>query len=278
MIHFSMTAISTGHADPVVPILLALVFLTLAAVFGGRLMTWLKQPPVLGELLAGVFIGNVAYWLANSGITVLREGDTLRRIADLALSSKVSLSDAALRLLPAGPQAERISAILAGAKGVDYVAVYSFIDLLSRVAILLLLFLVGLETNIREMKRVGRAAVSVAVLGVVAPLLLGLATMKFLHPASALARDLFIGNSHSDKRRHHGARASRFTARCDGRGARHPRSRRARRCTQSDRAGYCQCPGPHRRSQRLDHRLDDHQGRTLSGWLSFRRNLDHRAG
>jgi Kef-type K+ transport system membrane component KefB len=169
MIHFSMTGISTGHADPVVPILLALVFLTLAAVFGGRLMTWLKQPPVLGELLAGVFIGNVAYWLANPGITVLREGDALRKISDLTLSSNVSLSDAALRLLPSGPQAERVFAILAGAKGIDYVAVYSFIDLLSRMAILLLLFLVGLETNIREMKRVGQAAVSVAVLGVVAP-------------------------------------------------------------------------------------------------------------
>src|SRR5262245_61994616 len=59
----SLIANAPAHADPVVPILLAIVFLTLAAVFGGRLMTWLKQPPVLGELLAGVFIGNFAYWL-----------------------------------------------------------------------------------------------------------------------------------------------------------------------------------------------------------------------
>src|SRR5215475_9667640 len=121
----SLIADAPAHADPVVPILLAIVFLTLAAVFGGRLMTWLKQPPVLGELLAGGFIGNFAYWLANPGITVLREGDTLRKIADLALSSNVSLSEAALRLLPAGQQAARISAILAGTKGIDYVEVYS---------------------------------------------------------------------------------------------------------------------------------------------------------
>ncbi len=36
---FSMSDVSGFHADPVVPILLALVVLTLAAVFGGRLMT-----------------------------------------------------------------------------------------------------------------------------------------------------------------------------------------------------------------------------------------------
>ena len=72
-----------------------------------------------------------------------------------------------------------------GAKGIDYVAVYSFVDLLSRIAILLVLFLMGLDTNIREIKRLRQAAVSVAVLGVIAPLLLGLATMKFLHPDSA---------------------------------------------------------------------------------------------
>jgi Kef-type K+ transport system membrane component KefB len=192
-IPFSLSEASGSHADPVVPILLALVLLTLAAVFGGRLMTLVKQPPVLGELIAGLLIGNLAYWFGNPGITVLREGDALRRIADLALSSNVSLSEAALRLLPAGSHAERISAILAGTKGLDYVAVYSFVDLLSRIAILVLLFLVGLETNIGEMKRVGRTALSVAVIGVLAPMTLGLGTMKVLHPDSALARDLFIG-------------------------------------------------------------------------------------
>jgi Kef-type K+ transport system membrane component KefB len=189
----SISEATSSHADPVVPILLALVLLTLAAVLGGRLMGQIKQPPVLGELIAGMVIGNLAYWLRNAGITVLREGDGLRRITDLALSSNMSLSEAALRVLPAGPHAERVSMILAGAKGLDYVAVYSFVDLLSRVAILVLLFLVGLETNIGEMKRVGKPAFFVAVIGVVVPMVLGLSTMKFLHPSSVLAQDLFIG-------------------------------------------------------------------------------------
>jgi Kef-type K+ transport system membrane component KefB len=180
-------------ADPVVPILLALVGLTLGAALGGRLMTWLKQPAVVGELLVGVLVGNIGFYLGSPGITVLREGDALGRIADLALSSPMSLSNAALTLLSGDPQGVRVAEILAGPRGLQYLHVYSFVDILSRLAILILLFLVGLETNIFEMKRVGTAALRVAVIGVVVPLALGMFTMKLLHPASVLARDLFIG-------------------------------------------------------------------------------------
>lgn len=192
-IHFSIPEASTAHADPVVPILLALVFMTIAAALGGRFMVLIKQPTVLGELLAGILIGNLGYWLGSPGITVLREGDAVRRIADLALSYSVNLSEAASRVLPSGDQANRVSAVLAGTQGLDYVAVYSFVDLLSRIAILVLLFLVGLETNVHEMKRVGHAAFSVAAIGVAAPMFLGFLTMRLLYPDSGLARDLFIG-------------------------------------------------------------------------------------
>jgi len=183
----------SSHSDPVVPILLALVFLTFGAALGGRLMTWMKQPAVLGELLAGLAAGNLGYFFGSKGITVLREGDTLRRVSDLALSSNMALSDAAARLLPPGPHADLIANILAGAQGLNYMAVYSFIDLLSRIAILILLLLVGLETSLGEMRRIGKTALLVAIIGVVLPLALGLGTMKLLHPASALASDLFIG-------------------------------------------------------------------------------------
>jgi Kef-type K+ transport system membrane component KefB len=182
-----------SHADPIVPILLALVLFTLAGAVGGRLMTLVGQPTVLGELLAGLLLGNLGYLLGNSGITVLREGDNLRSIADLALSSNLTVSQAALKLLPSGHHAERVAAILAGAESIDYMTVYSFVDLLSRLAVLVLLFLVGLETSLAEMKRVGRTALFVALIGIGVPMALGLVTMKLLHPDSILARDLFIG-------------------------------------------------------------------------------------
>ena len=181
-----------SHADPVVPVLLALVLLTLGAVIGGRLMTWMKQPAVLGELIVGLIGGNLGYYFGNRVLTVLREGDNLRRISDLALTSSISLTQAVHQILPA-TDADRVAAALSGPQSLDYMAVYTFVDFLARIAILILLFLVGLETSLGEMRRVGKTALLVAVVGIVAPMAMGMGVMKLLYPSSALASDLFIG-------------------------------------------------------------------------------------
>jgi Na+:H+ antiporter len=186
------TLLETSHADPVVPVLLALVFVIVGAVIGGRLMTLVKQPAVLGELLVGVIAGNLGYRLGAPGLTVLREGDNLRKISEIALTTSTSAAQAVYQVLPAS-EAVRVSAALSLPQSLDYLAVYSFLDFLSRIAILILLFLVGLETSLVEMRRVGKTALLVAVIGVVAPMSLGLGTMKLVHPGSALASDLFIG-------------------------------------------------------------------------------------
>ena len=183
---------AASHADPVVPVLLALVLLTLGAVVGGRLVTWMKQPAVLGELIVGVIAGNLGYYLGGRGLTILREGDNVRRISDLALTSSISLAQAAWQILPAA-DAQRVAAALSGPHSLDYMAVYNFVDFLSRIAILILLFLVGLETSLAEMRRVGKTALLVAVAGIVAPMAMGMGVMKLLYPTSALASDLFIG-------------------------------------------------------------------------------------
>ncbi|HUL16333.1 MAG TPA: cation:proton antiporter [Terriglobales bacterium] len=183
---------ATGHADPVEPILLALVFLTLGAMIGGRLMTLMKQPAVLGELLVGMIAGNLGYYLGNAGLTVLREGDNLRKISDLALTTTMTVTQAVYQVLPLA-DAGRVAAALSGANSLDYLAIFSFVDFLARIAILILLFLVGLETSLGEMRRVGKSALLVAVIGVIVPMALGMGTMKLLHPESELARDLFIG-------------------------------------------------------------------------------------
>lgn len=48
------------HADPVVPVLYALIIIFLAAKLGAIVSNQIGQPPVLGELLAGVVVGNLA--------------------------------------------------------------------------------------------------------------------------------------------------------------------------------------------------------------------------
>ncbi len=182
-----------SHADPVVPILIASIFITMGAALGGLMMRWIKQPSVLGELLVGLLAGNIGYYFRNPVLTVLREGDNLSKISHVALSGPYDISQATYQVLAPGPHTDLIAGLLGSANGQNYLMVYSFIDIVSRMAILILLFLVGLEISLVEMKRVGKYATYVAVIGIVAPMLLGMATMKLIHPAGTMAADLFVG-------------------------------------------------------------------------------------
>ena len=143
-----------SHADPVVPILIASIFITLGAALGGLLMRWLKQPAVLGELLVGLLAGNLGYYFANPTLTVLREGDNLSRIASMALTGPLNLGEATLKLLP-GAHTDLLAQLLSGPQGQTYITVYAFIDIISRLAILILLFMVGLEISLVEIKASG---------------------------------------------------------------------------------------------------------------------------
>src|ERR1700757_4176025 len=98
-----------SHADPVVPILIASIFITFGAALGGLLMRWVKQPAVLGELLVGLLAGNLGYYFANPTLTVLREGDNLSRIASVALTSSYDLGAATLKILPPGPHTDLLA-------------------------------------------------------------------------------------------------------------------------------------------------------------------------
>lgn len=50
---------SPAHTDPVLPVILALAIILVAAKLGGNLASRLGQPPVLGELLVGVALGSL---------------------------------------------------------------------------------------------------------------------------------------------------------------------------------------------------------------------------
>jgi Kef-type K+ transport system membrane component KefB len=50
-----------AHVDPVASVVAGLAVLLLAAKLGGELAMRVKQPPVLGELLAGIVLGNLSF-------------------------------------------------------------------------------------------------------------------------------------------------------------------------------------------------------------------------
>src|SRR3989441_6009803 len=139
-----------------------------------------------------MLVANLGYYFHEPVLTLLREGETVRRILDMALVLNVGLGRAAQLVLPAGGHADRLAQILSGESGMAAISVYAFVDLLSRIAIIVLMFLVGLETSVNEMRRVGRTALLVAALGVVVPFLLGLGAMALLQPEAPLGTRLFI--------------------------------------------------------------------------------------
>jgi Kef-type K+ transport system membrane component KefB len=126
-------------------------------------------------------------------ITVVREGPTMLAIINAALAQNLSLGDAAEKILVPGEHTQRLVDVLRSAAAPMAVTVFSFIDQLSRVAVIILLFLVGLENSVKEMGKVGVAALLVAVIGVVCPFLLGVGLMAVMMPDAPVQKDIFIG-------------------------------------------------------------------------------------
>jgi Kef-type K+ transport system membrane component KefB len=95
---------SDGHGDPVAPLALSLLLVLTAAKLGGELAVRLRQPAVLGELLAGVFLGN----LPLLGITQLQHLwghptlDMLARLGVLLLLFEVGLESTVGQLMKVG--------------------------------------------------------------------------------------------------------------------------------------------------------------------------------
>jgi len=146
---------AAGHTDPVTPLLLGLALILFSAKIGGAMMVRLKQPAVLGELLVGVLMGN-AILFGYDGFEFLR-----------------------------APSIE--------AHGAGATAVATTLDMLARIGVILLLFEVGLESNLGDMRRVGASAFLVAILGVVAPMILGWFVGKWFLPDESWHVHLFLG-------------------------------------------------------------------------------------
>jgi Kef-type K+ transport system membrane component KefB len=82
---------------------------------------------------------------------------------------------------------------LAGAGWVEAVRGDAVIAALAEIGVIILLFEVGLESNVREMAEVGASALLAAVLGVVAPFFLGWGVAAYFLPDEPTLVHVFIG-------------------------------------------------------------------------------------
>jgi len=83
--------------------------------------------------------------------------------------------------------------LFAGSAGIEFVRSNTILKFLSEVGVLLLLFDVGLEVDLRAFARVGASAVLVALIGVVVPFFLGWGTAVWFLPNAPTLVHIFIG-------------------------------------------------------------------------------------
>lgn len=82
---------------------------------------------------------------------------------------------------------------LAGFHGFDFIRSSGPVEILAEIGVILLLFQVGLESDLKKMMKVGPSALLVATLGVIAPFFLGWGVAALFLPNESVYVHLFIG-------------------------------------------------------------------------------------
>ncbi|MBD2211355.1 cation:proton antiporter [Nostoc linckia FACHB-104] len=131
-------------------VLLSLVVIYFASKVGGELSNRVGLPPVLGELVGGVVVG-----ISVLHLLVFPEGGT-----DSSGSLIIAFLQSTAGLTPQA------------ADGV-FAAQSEVISVLAELGVIILLFEIGLESNLKDLMAVGIQATIVAVVGVVAPFAAG---------------------------------------------------------------------------------------------------------
>jgi len=135
--------------------ILSFALILLAARIGGELFErYLKQPPVLGELVAGIIISPFAL----GGL----------------INDPIILNFATVH----------------GAFGVSE---FNVMEIISEIAVVALLFVAGVETDVRAFLRQGLTGALVAIGGVVLPFAFGYFITMWLAPEAGIVGWLFIG-------------------------------------------------------------------------------------
>lgn len=178
------------HGDPIAPVILGVTSVLAFAVVGRVAARKLRQPTVLGELLMGILLGNAAWYFGIDLVVVLREGSRVFDVVNAALAGE-SIEQVATAMFGAHEGAELVR-IITGPGGGEVMQVAQAVDIFSRYGVIFLLFMVGLNTNLDEMKSVGLDSVRVAVIGVVMPLALGFFAVDLLRPDMSFGAEAFI--------------------------------------------------------------------------------------
>ncbi len=158
------TATDSEYAPVVLTgVLLSLVVIYLASKLGGELSKMMDFPPVLGELVGGVVVGASALHLL-----VFPESGAIA--SDSLIMNVLQSID---HLSP-----EAVTSVFQSQS--------EAISILAELGVIVLLFEIGLESDLRELKKVGYQAAIVACVGVVVPFVAGTAGLMFFFHTPAI--------------------------------------------------------------------------------------------
>jgi len=150
---------SSGPEESIIVagVLLSLVTVYIASKVGGELCSRIDLPPVLGELVGGVVVG-------VSVVNILVFPEAGATAGDSLLIQVV----------------ERFSELTPESANAAFEAQSEVISVLAELGVIILLFEIGLESDLKELIRVGPQAAIVAVVGVVAPFVAGTAGLVYI--------------------------------------------------------------------------------------------------
>lgn len=188
----ALAAGAGGHVDPAAPIILGVTAILVFAVIGRYIARRFGQPTVLGELVIGIALGNLVYLLGGDFILVVREGRVLFDMIDLTFAG-LSMEEAAAEYFPDPVLAQKIVDIVQGPYGMQLLSIAHTVDIFSRYGVIFLMFLVGLESSVEEMRNAGKPSLKVAIVGMVTPFALGLGVAWLVLPDQSVGAMLFIG-------------------------------------------------------------------------------------
>ncbi len=188
----------TTHGDSSARVFGVLALIVCCAAIGRFGARKLKQSPVLGELAAGIILGAIVYQLGSPTVIIIRHSELIQQTYQRALSEgkdwettvRSTLGQAGL------PKevAQRVERVLLRSDFPSYLLLAKSIQLFASFGVAMLLFMVGLEVSLKELKAIGASASAVALTGVVVTFGLACITTLLLLPKTAgLMPPLFVG-------------------------------------------------------------------------------------
>ncbi len=173
------TATAAMPLHPFADIMLELALLLTMVLAARWLSSRWRQPDVLGELLVGVLVGNLGYWLGVPFFTFVMSYGAASPVFDQVWQGGVSVALAAAQVfspaeLAPGGRGHEVLRLLSGHHALANANAGLSLWLFSSLGIILLLFHVGLKTGIHQLRRVGTDAARVAVAGALGTLIAAL--------------------------------------------------------------------------------------------------------